>query len=233
MKNYQETNYQSFASSEAVRAYADARYLRTSEAEVMERYMPAGARVLDIGCGAGRTTGFIAAHGCTVIGIDISAALIHEAKRAYPAIEFRIMDAMQLEYPDNYFDTVFFSFNGLDNLSPLENRWKAIQEMKRVVKTGGYVIYSSHNSFCIPRTLTGWKILLANVHRFRLGPQWRRENHGFGDLVQYYNNVWNERRQLHKFGLTVIDILGNGRIGKLPLFEKGFLEKFPMYVTRK
>lgn len=73
-------------------------------------------RVLDIGCGNGKTTAEIAArlpHG-SVVGVDASADMIafganHEA--FYPNLQFAIADARQLPYQDE-FDLVV-SFNAL------------------------------------------------------------------------------------------------------------------------
>jgi trans-aconitate 2-methyltransferase len=73
-------------------------------------------RVLDVGCGNGKTTAEIAArlpHG-SVVGVDASADMIafaanHEA--AHPNLKFTVADARQLPYQDE-FDLVV-SFNAL------------------------------------------------------------------------------------------------------------------------
>lgn len=43
--------------------------------------VPAGARVLDIGCGVGRWSRLLAARGADVTGVDISPTMIEEARR--------------------------------------------------------------------------------------------------------------------------------------------------------
>ena len=52
-----------------------------------------GERVLDVGCGTGHLTAQIAAAGTEVVGIDASAAMIDEARRVYPKLEFIKADA--------------------------------------------------------------------------------------------------------------------------------------------
>ena len=47
-----------------------------------------GARVADVGCGPGRVAAYLAAHGLDVVGIDVSGAMLVEARRAHPNIEF-------------------------------------------------------------------------------------------------------------------------------------------------
>ena len=73
-------------------------------------------RVLDVGCGNGKTTAEIAArlpHG-SIVGVDASADMIafaanHQA--AHPNLQFAVADARQLPYEDE-FDLVV-SFNAL------------------------------------------------------------------------------------------------------------------------
>jgi ubiquinone/menaquinone biosynthesis C-methylase UbiE len=48
-----------------------------------------GAKVADVGCGPGRVAAFLAAHGVAVIGIDPSQAMLVEARRAHPEIDFK------------------------------------------------------------------------------------------------------------------------------------------------
>jgi ubiquinone/menaquinone biosynthesis C-methylase UbiE len=44
--------------------------------------------VADVGCGPGRVAAFLAAHGLNVIGVDVSPAMLAEARRAHPDIQF-------------------------------------------------------------------------------------------------------------------------------------------------
>ncbi len=59
-------------------------------------WFPRGARALDIGCGQGEVASWLAAHGFTVVGIDISAAAIARARELHGAVhgrlEFRQLD---------------------------------------------------------------------------------------------------------------------------------------------
>jgi len=43
--------------------------------------IPAGSRVLDVGCGVGRWSRLLAARGANVTGVDISSTMIEEARR--------------------------------------------------------------------------------------------------------------------------------------------------------
>lgn len=47
-------------------------------------------RVLDLGCGPGRITGHLHELGLDVAGVDLSPAMIAEARRRFPALSFRV-----------------------------------------------------------------------------------------------------------------------------------------------
>lgn len=69
--------------------------------------LPAGARVLDLGCGAGADSAALIAAGCAVTSVDASAGLAREAKRLW-GIDVRVMRFDQLDDADA-FDGVWAS----------------------------------------------------------------------------------------------------------------------------
>jgi SAM-dependent methyltransferase len=60
--------------------------------------VPAGARVLDLACGAGRHTRLFAARGCRVLAVDRAPAL-DAATAALPAVDLRALDLEQGDWP--------------------------------------------------------------------------------------------------------------------------------------
>jgi len=65
-----------------------------------------GERILDLGCGTGHLTNQIARAGAEIIGIDISEAMISEARSLYPNLRFEIANATGFHF-DEPFDAVF------------------------------------------------------------------------------------------------------------------------------
>jgi len=105
--------------------------------------IPAGAQVLDLGCGAGLDT--LVAAGRTglagkVIGIDFSEAMLARARQAVKEcgienVEFYCSDAENLPMPTGSIDIALV--NGIFNLNP--KREEIFRELGRVVRDGGEV----------------------------------------------------------------------------------------------
>lgn len=124
--------------------------LWNSEKIMFEKYIKKTDKILDLGCGAGRTTINLYKNGYTnIIGLDIADKLIEFAKdyskKINLDIDFVVGDATKLEYPDNTFDVVIFSYNGMQCIPGLENRKNVLKEVNRVLKTGGYYIFTAHD----------------------------------------------------------------------------------------
>ncbi len=65
-----------------------------------------GERILDLGCGTGHLTARIAEAGAIVVGLDHSAAMLEQARSAYPLLEFIQGDARDFRF-ETVFDAVF------------------------------------------------------------------------------------------------------------------------------
>lgn len=105
------------------------------------RPIPAGARVLDIGCGAG-TDLLLAARRAgprgRAIGIDMTAEMRERARagahhRGLDQVEVREGDATELPLEDGCIDIVIS--NGVLNLVPEKER--AFAEIARILRPGG------------------------------------------------------------------------------------------------
>ena len=97
-------------------------------------------RLLDAGVGTGRNFPFYPP-GSTVVGIDISPAMLARAERrrksAAAEIELRQMDVTRLDFSDQTFDGAVATF--LFCVLPDELQVPALRELGRVVKAGGPV----------------------------------------------------------------------------------------------
>ncbi|WP_227767408.1 class I SAM-dependent methyltransferase [Zhaonella formicivorans] len=103
----------------------------------------AKGRVLEVGVGTGQNLPLYPP-GCEVIGIDFSPEML---KRAYPRAEkapvpvrLMEMDAQELQFPDNTFDTVLATCVFCSVPDPI----KGLREIKRVCKPDGQIILLEH-----------------------------------------------------------------------------------------
>lgn len=226
----EEINKKTYSTPKALEIYTKS-YLWPYEEFLFDKYIKFGMKILDIGCGTGRSTHFLVERGAQVIGIDMVESFINKGREMYPGLDLRVMNATKLEFLDNHFDFVFFSNQGIDYS---DRRKEILEEAYRVTKSGGLFAYSSHNSVAFPRTKKSWKNFIKNLPNWRWGYHFRVEQHPNGDLYVAHVNVWSESRALRKVGFKVIDILSNN--GKHPHWPKiltGLFTRWPMFVCRK
>ena len=103
--------------------------------------LPAGGRVLEVGCGHGRPiAAALAGAGQSVTGIDPSARMIAEARQAVPGQDFRQLALVELEETD-VFDGAccFFSLLCMD---PIELRI-GLARLHRALKAGAPLLIVS------------------------------------------------------------------------------------------
>ena len=128
----------------------------------------AGDFALDVCCGTGDWTIALAqAVGPAghVVGFDFSGVMLQHAttKVRQAQLDDRITlrqgDAMQLPYPDNYFNVVTIGF-GLRNVP---DATQVLREMARVVKPGGQVICLETSQPTNPLVHAGWQVYFGHV----------------------------------------------------------------------
>lgn len=102
------------------------------------RYLPAGAKILDVGCGPGEFTKYLLDKGYDAIGIDLSEAMVKIARERVSSEHFATMDMRHLEYKPSTFDGLLAAYSLIH--IPSGKIAGTLQELHRVLKPGGYML---------------------------------------------------------------------------------------------
>jgi len=101
--------------------------------EIIAELVPAGSRVLDLGCGNGELLAYLHKHkACSGYGIEIADANVHACvQRGVDVIQLNLEEGLAL-FDDRSFDVVL----QLDTLQHLRNTERMLKETARVGRIG-------------------------------------------------------------------------------------------------
>jgi len=103
--------------------------------------IPAGSRVLEIGCGSGKTVGALVHRSCDITAIDFSEKAVEITRRImmrYTAGDAVVADARHLPFHDNAFGYVV-ARHVIGHLRN-EGRRAIARETARVLQPGGHLL---------------------------------------------------------------------------------------------
>lgn len=198
-----------------------------------------GQPLLDIGVGAGRTIPLMMGISSDYTGVDYTAKLLEQARGRFPGVDLRHMDARDMSgLPSDHYALTAFSWNGIDCVN-YEGRERVLQEMYRVTRPGGLVLFSSHNRegpgfhesiwklmprFSVNPLRFGWRILrtlrvfplatynyLRHVHLHRNfeGYSIKTAAAHYFGIVIVYTTLAEQRRQLAALGFEIDAVFGS------------------------
>jgi SAM-dependent methyltransferase len=98
------------------------------------------ARVLDLGCGAGRHSKYLASKELRVIGMDLAAGSIREAKKSeQPGLRFRQHD-MRVPFGRDAYDYVFSFFTSFGYFEKPDEHLAVVRNMATSLRQGGGLV---------------------------------------------------------------------------------------------
>jgi SAM-dependent methyltransferase len=107
--------------------------LKMTELAISRSGLPEGSRILDIGCGTGRTVNWLNEHGFSASGIDLSVKLLGEAKKQVRGMDLFQAAAGSLPFQEQFFDCVLMECS----LSAVARVTDCLKEVHRVLHKNG------------------------------------------------------------------------------------------------
>lgn len=148
--------------------------------------------VLDCGCGTGDLAGALLRHCNTVVGMDISAAMILQGRtmlQDWDRVTWVSCPAETMPFADSCFDAVCFR----GALHHMPNPASALAEAARLLRPGGILLLSEPNDDSLLLRLPRWVVnrrlaRFGNQHQAFRSEPWLRtiENSGFTILQTKY-----------------------------------------------
>ncbi len=239
-----EVNAAAYETAAALAEYDKPGELFPIEYILFTEFFNMAVPLLDIGCGAGRTTYRLLENGYKVVGADLSETLLEAARARCPGIEFHHADVRCMPFKDESFSQVLFSFNGMDQVHPIEDYLKALKEIRRVLSPGGILIYSGHNIIGRfgrhLRTLREFASVTLRVHpRFlrlqlsgsQIGQWYWRYEEPFGEVISFSAPPYVHKRLQAKAGFETLAVRGpnNEKSERWLMFREHHIQ----YVVRK
>ncbi len=140
---------------------------RVFRREISDLIGTAEGRVLEIGAGTGANLGYYSNQVTEVVGIEPVEAMLEKARTVvqeaghdFP-VSLQVGDARELPFEDDSFDSVVACLV----FCTIPNPDKAAEEMRRVLKPGGRLVFYEHVASSRPRVRSWQK---------RLNPMWRK-----------------------------------------------------------
>jgi len=206
--------------------FSSTRYSIWPEFNLFKQYVENGERILDLGCGNGRLVELFKDKQVEYVGVDGSEKLIEIAKKKYPGRNFQVADALNLPFPNNYFDKIF-CIAVLPHIPSQRFRLQVAKEARRVLKPGGIFIVSVWDLWRRPRTL---KLIFNFAVLKMLG----RSELDFRDVFI----PWEKRVDRYVHGFTKRELKdlferAGFRIQKSGIFRRGETRNYNIYLMAR
>jgi SAM-dependent methyltransferase len=194
---------------------AQAAFYHSEDIAYLRFLIPAGSRVLELGCGAGDT--LAALQPSLGVGVDFSPAMIEQARRAHPALQFHVADIEErplIEALQGPFDFILI----VDTLGSVDDCQALLESLHSLCNrdTRLVIAYFSHLWHPVLKLAELLGLRMPQPPQNVLSPADLRALAELGG----FDPIKSERRLLIPFRFLGIGRLVNRFLSPLPLFRQ-------------
>jgi SAM-dependent methyltransferase len=169
----------------------------------------AGARVLEVGCGAASCSRWLAAQGAFPVGLDLSGGMLRQAALAAERTGVRIplvqAGAEQLPFVDGSFDLACSAFGAVPFVA---DPARVMREVARVLRPGGRWVFAvNHPMRWMFSDDPGPDGLTVSQSYFDRSPYVEVDADGVPGYVEHHRTMGDRVRDVVAAGLQLIDLV--------------------------
>lgn len=164
---------------------------------------PASSKILDLACGKGRHSVFMAEKGYNVTGVDLSMQSIEYARQfEKPGLKFDVHDMREV-YQEGEFDYIFNLFTSFGYFSDENENQRAIDAMYQTLSNDGILVVDFMNTFKVAANLKEKEVKEIEGIVFKI----KREIVGkiIVKTIEFTHEKQNYSFQERVMGLTIND----------------------------
>jgi len=181
--------------------------LREADAHLLGEV--AGARVLEVGCGAAAASRWLVTQGASVVALDLSAGMLRHAVAGAAATDVRPAllqaDAQSLPLRDGSFDIAFTAFGAVPFV---DDSARVMREVFRVLRPGGRWVFSvTHPMRWIFMDHPGAEGLVATYSYFDRRPYVELDPYGRAIYVEHHRTLGDRVREIVAAGFVLTDVV--------------------------
>jgi SAM-dependent methyltransferase len=140
-----QTSYDRIAEEYVQRIFDELKH-KPLDRQLLDRFadrLRGAGPVCDLGCGPGHVTRYLRERGVEVFGIDLSTAMVEQARKLNPGIEFIQGNMFSLGVEDGAWSGIVAFYSIIH--TPGVEMLSSLLEMNRVLQPGGLLLLAFHN----------------------------------------------------------------------------------------
>ncbi len=172
--------------------FAQTRQYLWDDLKPLKKYTKDNFKVLDLGCGPGRLYHlFKDFQGVDYTGVDQSKGQLDIAKEDFPENNYIEAEMTELPFANNEFD-IIYCIATFHHLPDEKSRLKGLEEMKRVLKSGGHII------------MTNWNLYSDSVNKIVVKNKFKKDKKEF--IVPWMNSQGEIIGERYYHGFTLDEL---------------------------